>query len=76
MNTKSANVRNIIGARMDLAKSKGCDAVDPANLNGFGNDTGFSLSKADVVDYLKFLAEAAHSPGMAIGLKNAGEVVP
>jgi len=59
-----------------ISKSKGCDAVDPDNVNGFGNDTGFSLSKADVVDYLKFLAEAAHSLGMAIGLKNAGDIVP
>lgn len=59
-----------------ISESKGCEAVDPDNVNGFGNDIGFSLSKADGVDYLKFLAEAAHSPGMAIGLKNAGEVVP
>ncbi|MCJ1249118.1 hypothetical protein MMC30_006341 [Trapelia coarctata] len=75
LNTKSANVRKIMIARMELAKSKGCDAVDPDNVDGFTNDTGFTLTKADAVDYLEFLAEAAHSRGMAIGLKNAGDII-
>ena len=76
LNTKSANVRKIMVARMDLAKSKGCDAVDPDNVDGFSNDTGFSLSNADSIGYLKFLAEAAHCRGLAIGLKNAGDKIP
>lgn len=29
----------------------------------------------DAVDYLTFLAIGAHSLGMAVGLKNAGEIV-
>lgn len=64
-----------MAARMDLAKSKGCATVDPDNVDGLYNDIGFSLSKADGLDYLKFLAEAAHSRGMAIGRKNAGDII-
>lgn len=75
LNTKSANVRKIMVARLDLAKSKGCDAVDPDNVDSYSHDTGFSLTKTDSVDYLKFLAQASHSRGMAIGLKNAGEII-
>jgi len=46
------------------------------NVDGFSNDTGFTLTKADAVDCLKFLAKAAHSRGMAMGLKNAGDIIP
>ena len=44
-------------------------------MDGYDNDTGLSLSQDDAVDYLTFLAIGAHSLGMSIGLKNAGEVV-
>ncbi|KAL3422765.1 endo alpha-1,4 polygalactosaminidase precursor [Phlyctema vagabunda] len=75
VNTKSANVRAIMAARLDLAMAKGCDGVDPDNIDGYGNDTGLDLTEADAIDYLKFLATAAHTRGMAIGLKNGGTIV-
>jgi hypothetical protein len=76
LNTKSANVRNIMTARLDLAVSKGCDGVDPDNVDGYKQSTGFGLTTADLVDYVSFLANAAHARGLSIGLKNAGEIVP
>jgi hypothetical protein len=72
--TRSTNVRNIMIARLDLAASKGCDGVDPDNIDGYENDNGLGLTEADAVDYVTFLANAAHDRGMSIGLKNGGAI--
>ncbi len=63
-------------ARLDLCKSKGFTAVDPDNVDGYETNTGFPLTKADAVTYLRFLASEAHKRGLAIGLKNATEIAP
>jgi hypothetical protein len=36
----STNVTNIMKKRIELAKSKGCDAVDPDNVDGFVSPLG------------------------------------
>ena len=61
--------------RLELAKSIDCDGVDPDNVDGYDNDTGFDLTTADAINYLTFLATEAHGLGLAIGLKNAGSIV-
>lgn len=66
-------LRYIMGRRMDLAKQKGCDAVEPDNIDGYTNKTGFRLTARDQLRYNKMLAIEAHKRGMAIGLKNDGE---
>ncbi|PHR59036.1 MAG: endo alpha-1,4 polygalactosaminidase [Arcobacter sp.] len=60
----------IMKARLDLAKSKGCDGVEPDNIDGYTNNTGFALSANDQLAYNKFLANEAHKRGLSIGLKN------
>jgi hypothetical protein len=65
----------ILEARLDLAAQKSCDAVDPDNVDGFGNETGFDISASDQLGFNRWLAEAAHARGLAIGLKNAAELV-
>ncbi|TVY49355.1 hypothetical protein LOCC1_G001016 [Lachnellula occidentalis] len=75
LNTNSTNVRTIMSARLALASSKGCDGVDPDNVDGYDNDSGFTLSPSTAVDFLNFLAIAAHGYNMSIGLKNAGAIV-
>lgn len=60
----------IMAPRMDVCKQKGFDAVDPDNTDGWSQQTGFSISKADQVTYQRALADAAHQRGLAIGLKN------
>jgi hypothetical protein len=75
LNTKSENVRNIMTARLQLAKRKGCDGVDPDNVDAYDNKNGLGLTKADAVDYVTFLAEGASTLGMSVGLKNAGGIV-
>ncbi len=56
--------------RLLLASQKGCDGVDPDNVDGYANDTGFPLTGDDQLVYNIFLANAAHQNGLAIGLKN------
>ncbi len=60
----------IIGARLDLAVEKGCDAVEPDNIDGYSNNTGFPLGYQDQLAYNRFLADEAHARGLSIALKN------
>jgi hypothetical protein len=63
----------ILGARLDLCRNKGFDGVDPDNLNGYQNETGFPLTAADQLRFNRWLAAQAHARGLAIGLKNDAE---
>jgi len=67
---RSSVVRSIMAARMDLAVSKGCDGIEPDNVDGYQSSTGFPLKSADQLDYNKYLASEAHKRGLSIGLKN------
>jgi len=56
--------------RLNLAKSKKCDGVEPDNVDGYTNNTGFNLTFDDQLQYNIFLAKTAHTLGLSIGLKN------
>jgi len=60
----------IMKARLDVAKQTGCDGVEVDNVDGYTNDTGFSLTDNDQLLYNIFLATEAHKRGLAIALKN------
>ncbi|EPS36898.1 hypothetical protein H072_9522 [Dactylellina haptotyla CBS 200.50] len=75
LDTNSQNVRDIMANRIELAQSKGCDAIDPDNINGYQNPTGFNLTEKDAISFLEFMATEAHQRGLAIGLKNGGALV-
>lgn len=75
LNTASASVRAIMSQRIADAASRGCDAIDPDNVDGYANNNGIGLTKEGAVDYIKFLAKEARSHNMAIGLKNAAEII-
>lgn len=76
LDTKSENVRKIMRARMNLAVQKGCDGVDPDNVDAYDNENGLNLQEADAVDFVTFLADEAHSRNLSLSLKNAGTIVP
>ncbi|PYR60326.1 MAG: endo alpha-1,4 polygalactosaminidase, partial [Acidobacteria bacterium] len=46
----------IMEARMDLCKAKGFDGVEPDNVDGYANTTGFPLSNVDQMKFNTFLA--------------------
>lgn len=60
----------ILEARMDLCKAKGFDGIEPDNVDGYANATGFALTYADQIRFNTFLANAAHARGLSVGLKN------
>lgn len=66
----------IMEKRLDLAKEKGCDGVDPDNVDGYQNNNGLSLTYEDQLAYNKWLAEEAHKRGLSIGLKNDLDQIP
>jgi hypothetical protein len=63
-------VRAVMRARLDVAVARGCDGVEPDNVDGYDNDSGFPLTAADQLDFNRFLAGEAHARGLSIGLKN------
>lgn len=70
LDIRSANVRRIMQERLDLAKQKGCDCVEPDNMDGYANDSGFDLKASDQLDFNRFIAAEAHQRGLSVGLKN------
>ncbi|KAF4946023.1 hypothetical protein FGADI_11527 [Fusarium gaditjirri] len=75
LNVSSSNVRDIMKKRIEMAAHKGCDAIDPDNVDGFQNDNGLKLTKDDTISFVKFLSDTAASFNMSTGLKNAGSVI-
>jgi hypothetical protein len=67
---RNQTVRDIMKARLDLARDKGCAGVEPDNVDGYSNQNGLGLSAADQLDFNRFLAREAHARGLSVGLKN------
>nr|WP_243766943.1 endo alpha-1,4 polygalactosaminidase [Streptomyces sp. GC420] len=66
----------IMAARLDMCRDKGFDAVEPDNMDGYRNRTGFPLTAADQLRYNRLIARLAHERGMAVGLKNDLAQIP
>ncbi len=63
----------IMTARLHMCREKGFDAVEPDNIDGYDNDTGFPITYDDQLRYNRWLASEAHALGLSIGLKNDPE---
>jgi hypothetical protein len=66
----------LVARRFDQCRAKGFDAVEPDNVDGYGNETGFPLSAADQLAFNRALARLAHQRGLGVGLKNDVEQIP
>lgn len=60
----------ILELRLDLARSKGCTGVEPDNVDGYQNNSGFPLVADDQLIFNTWLAVQAHNRGLSVGLKN------
>ncbi len=60
----------ILAARFTACEQKGFDGVEPDNVDGYTNDSGFPLTAADQLTYNRHIADLAHGLGLAVGLKN------
>lgn len=65
----------IMRSRFDLCKAQGFDGIEPDNVDGYVNDTGFPISPHDQMAYNIWLSDEAHARGLSIGLKNNPEQV-
>ncbi len=67
-------LRKIMLGRLNKAKSAGCDAVDPDNVdeytNNVSNDLGQAITFVDQYKYNTWFAARAHARGLKIFLKN------
>lgn len=70
LDIRSGNVQRIMLDRLDLAVRRGCDGVEPDNVDGFINDSGFDLTATDQLTFNRFLANEAHARNLAVALKN------
>jgi len=77
LNIKSSAVLEVMKKRIQLAATKGCDAIDPDNMDGYSNGGGgFDLQESDAIKYLQNMAAEAKNNHLATGLKNAQEILP
>jgi hypothetical protein len=67
---RNEDMKLIILKRLDLAKQKSCDGVEPDNVDGYTNKTGFNLTFKDQIEFNKYIAKEAHKRGLSIALKN------
>jgi hypothetical protein len=70
LDIRSDGVKTIMAARLDLIKSKGFDAVEPDNVDGYSNSTGFPLTAQDQLNFNEWIAAQCHQRGLSVGLKN------
>lgn len=69
-------LRPLMAARFDMCRAKGFDAVEPDNVDGYANATGFPLTAARQLAYNRMIAGLAHDRGLAVGLKNDLDQIP
>jgi hypothetical protein len=67
---RSSVVRAIMQERLDLAVTKGCDGVEPDNVDSYSNSNGLGITAADQISFNTFIATEAHKRGLSVGLKN------
>jgi hypothetical protein len=66
---KTAILEPIMAQRYDLCKKKGFDGIDPDNIDGYQNNTGFPLTAAEQLGYDRWVAGAAHARGLTVDQK-------
>jgi hypothetical protein len=57
----------IMARRFRMCRAKGFDAIEPDNIETFQADTGFRLTAADELAYIRWLIGEAHELGLSIG---------
>lgn len=63
-------LKPILTSRIRMCRDKGFSALDPDNVDGYANSTGFPLTGADQLAFNRWLAATAHAHGLSVGLKN------
>lgn len=59
-------------ARIAMCARKGFDGLEPDNIAGFENDTGFPIKAKHQLRFNRWIARQAHRRGLSVALKNDG----
>ena len=70
LDIRAQSAVDLARTRLDLARDKGCDGVEPDNVDGYTNDTGFDLHARDQLAFNKLVANEAHERDLFVALKN------
>jgi len=70
LDIRSESILEIMQNRLNMAVQKNCDGVEPDNMDGYLNDSGFDLTAADQLAYNRGIANLAHERNLSVGLKN------
>jgi hypothetical protein len=70
LDIRSNTVKQLMAARLDMVKQRGFDAVEPDNIDGWENSTGFPLTAQDQLNYNEWIAAQCHQRGLSVGFKN------
>lgn len=65
-----AVLQPLMAARFEMCKDKGFDAVDPDNIDGYQNPTGFKITAAQQLTYDRWVAKSVHGFGLSVAQKN------
>jgi hypothetical protein len=75
-----AALEPIMTQRFEMCQQKGFDAVEPDNMDGYENGTGFPITAAQQLAYDEWVGQEVRSLGMAVFEKNdpdqAGQLEP
>jgi len=67
---KYEKLQVLMAARFKRCSDRGFDAVEPDNMDGYQNKTGFPISADDQLKYNRWVAQKAHEYGLAVFQKN------
>ena len=70
IDTRDPGVRSVLASRIDYALARGCDGIDPDNVDGYTQQSGFPLEAGHQLDFNRFLSQEARRRGLSVGLKN------
>ena len=74
LDTRSANVRSVLLARLASIGAKGCNGILWDQTDAHTNDSGFPLNSDTAIDFARALAFAAHDRGYSVALSNTGDL--
>ena len=62
-----AKLEPVLSKRFDMCRDKGFDGVEPDNVDGYSNESGFPLSYNDQITFNRRIADLAHARGLSVG---------
>jgi len=68
--SNSAEIEPPLRWRFEMAAAKGCEAVECDNVDGYTQNTGFTISSAEQLIFNRWFADEVRGHGMSVGLKN------